>query len=671
MAFSLHPAYALRIAGVTGIPVPTWAWMWPVRIPRDFLYVALRSVLKKTDIRVTAPAPAVIKTNDGAWAQTAVAGFLQGIHGIELRTHASTVTQDDAVLGTVDMPRVEFDSANNGELWVALTASGEPDDKDTASITAAAGVVPVTDYGHPRHGPLCTRDLFRRVRPEIIDAEVGARVADVALAAWPAAPRYFTVRFSAPGRPQALFTAGVLARQSIKVTQSGGGVLWERRIPMHGIVTVAQAPPVAGAPVPPPPVVDITATAGTLRVTDVDVGITLLGSPGSVQVDFATAPAEARVALQPQRPATGDAAARAAYASELATLLLPLVGTRGNRAPHALTEQITTQARERYESPVRPDPATHVFIGTEKPWTGVTSEDLVGFFEGLQRVAFSGASSPPLRPAEAMVLWIMEGKVEARENGVVVDLARRTWRSVETDCAPFHAFSAAAVNGGTDAQIRTLLRVFLTWRYWGLDITNDHSVVAPDNRPRLSGASLAAAVAAADNYMRDRALTAIASAGISAPTVPEVNATLEVDKSTGSWRWRIGPDHIEIMVWLQHAEYLRRATKLPADVAESPTYRYIAYNGGFEKDPNQAGDWNAATNTWNVDTDKIFWRLYDAAAAQVISGAAADMEAGLRWTATATELAVLAGSARGVARFNALLFASLVESYGSLFARAV
>jgi hypothetical protein len=669
VAFQLLPTFAKKIQDLTGAPAPTWAWFWPVQIPQGFLFDAFRKVLPKSDVLLSGPPKQVIKKNNSAWDRYAVSGFLTGMHPIPLRTHPTDPAQDDAVQPNVSMPTIA--PGGQAEVWMALTTGGAPADQDEATITVAAGGIPVLNPSHPRYGPLGTRELMRRVRPVLLEAAPGAALADVALADWPVGPRYFTVRYSAPGRPEPFLTTGVLTGQRVRATIGGGGVLWDQRIPIHGLVTIAQASPGAG-PVPSPPVVDFVRTSGDLRVAETSPNCTLLAGSGSVRVDFSTAgTGVSRIVLQPAQPVSGGTAARAAYAHRLAELVHPVAGSPNQKPPHPLTAELVKASRKAHEDRIRPAPGVQLFFGRERPWAGVSLEDLTGLFAGLQRLSFTGLGPPNIRPAEAMVVWIMEGKIAGREAGMLVDQAQRKWRSVTTDCRGFHTFSVAAVNGSPDSAIRTLLRVMLVWSLWGLDIMNDHSVVSADNKPQLSGASLATAATVMDNFMHNRSLTAIATAGISAPSVANVNATLELRKRAGEWEWRIGVDHLEIMLWLQQAEYLRRASRLPPEVTQLPTYRYLAFNGGFEKDPNEPNDWNAAAGTWNLDQTKVFWRRYNDAQQRVANGQAADMDEGLRWQASPAEVAAVGADSLSVARINALLFAALVGGYGSLFPRAV
>ena len=695
MLMSLDPIHQSKIDNLPGViqPIPTHAWCWPILVPDDFLNETLAHSLPKEKVQLSPKGS--IPTTDPTWPTQAAAGFLDGTHPVRLRIDSTDPAKDDALLSHT--PTFEMDATTGQvELWIAIASANPVDDAQDDALATVAGSIPDTDITHPKFGPLQTRDFFRRLRKYIFGAENGNKLADEVLADWPATPRYFSLRFSLPGDPamiqfsgrlpagtkRIIYFSGLLPTQQYTVQEVNGTVVQQGRIPTHGIITIAQIPPSAGQPEPAPPKVDVTVT-GNLRVTDTT------GSPSpvwnsTVRVDFSTLQDNARIVLQPAFPSTGSADDPETYSENLADLTSALGGALGTppsnvcRSPKTVgLYQVTLKAYEDWIRPTSWSNNTPVLLAARKPWTSVSREDLIGLFNGLQKIAFSIDPPPvPVRTAEAMALWIMEGKIKAREDRILVDSANKQWIDFDPDKTPIaslHQFPPAAIAGATIDKMKRLIRVLLLWSYWGLDIMNYHAK-AHDNFPLLSG-DLDTALKLHDDQMTNRALTAIATAGVVAPTREMVTDTIQVQPvSSGKWHFTTAPNHIETMVWLQYAEYLRRLTRLPTDAAMLPAFGYMAYNGGIEKDPT---GWDDVAKTWEIDPQKLFWQWWADVTQEYIanpvtwSGKNQEDVLLMKWRLSSTIPDALHLPPREFVRVNGLNFSTIVHGYGAVYPHVI
>lgn len=642
--------------------LPNRVAYWPVRLSEAFLYGTCRTPtqLEHTAIRLTAGGK--VNTGSGNWPSRAVAGFLTGAYKPALRQHASDPTKDD--LQRFAMPTVEMDPVTGAvELWMGAAYQAKFfDDGQTADVDAAAtalGVANFDDLAHPSNGALPVWPLLQALQFDMIDADLFNELADKVTIVFPVTPRFFEFRFTLLGRPNENYHCGAFTSQSVRILDSAGSVIQERRIPLHGRVTVSQAPPAAA-----PPAIKIELPAGPLDPLADRVVIAAASTSRTFDLDFAAAGLETpRLALGPSDLTRyGD--------------ILVALGS----APATKTATGTTLSR--YEDEIRPagwppaglfvpdtENSMMIFSGSRRPWANMTAEDLNQFFAGLRHVVSSGAPPlPAIRPAEAILVWIMEGKILATMQGFTTPA--RTQFSFK---ATFPDFSSGQVAAASAAQIKSLVRARVSWEFWGLDDLNHH-LPGQDNKPTSSGDLPTAALNhdAAFEAGRGRMI----AAGLNPPTLAEVTDACEAVPSGGDWKFRTAPNHQEIFVWLQHCEYQRRLITLPPnltpptnDVWQNPAFGYMAYNGGFESKP-----------TFAIDFTKTVFGAWTDANSRMGAGActATNPQDALRCQkVTAAEMAMVVSTdptkseRRGSSRINAMHFSALFDSYARVFPYAL
>jgi hypothetical protein len=543
--------------------------------------------------------------------------------------------------------------------------------------------MPDHNVDHPINGVLHTQQVMKQLRSEMIDGEAANALAQRMFADWPAGPRYFSIHMPLLGALTKPYTCGLLTTQRIELRAEDDMLLQDRRVPLHGRITVSQAPPATGIPEPPPLVVKVSVpNTGDLRVTETEEA-----SQGATAtqwtVNFATAAAIPRFSLQPIAPPAGDATARQAYCKLLAEICHAFGRNRKTR-------NYVRQVLRAYEDDIRPpgwppaglpEPSgDEVFHGGREPWSYVARWHLQDFFNGLQDISFTGPGPhPPIRPAEAMVLWIMEGKIALQAHNLLTTSGRP-----ELDIAdlPFpgdaYQFPAADIDAASATQIKTIMRVLTFYQHWGLDDFNSHSG-GVDNPPLLDG-PIATAVTQ-HNTRLNQGLTRIDSANVTHPSADTITDSIRTRKVGGRHKIRVRRSFIENLAWLQYSEYLRRMTLLPAnlptvivgqareDVWNYPAFSYMAYNGGITTTPNGPINPNKPVfQRWQEATDAI---------ADPACSATKQQDALRCWRITAGELSRLTDPAlgilarRGVARINGLHAAALIESYGAVFPRTV
>lgn len=338
------------------------------------------------------------------------------------------------------------------------------------------------------------------------------------------------------------------------------------------------------------------------------------------------------------------------------------------------TQTLTRKSLTSWEDDIRPagwppawltpqpgETSSMIFSGSRKPWVKMAATEINQFLAGLRRIVSSGSPPvPAIRPSEAILLWIMEGKV-----------AGVSYKSFSSPARPqlmfkteIPGFSAGQVAGATASEIQTLVRVWALWNLWGLDDLNHHGGVH-DNEPTLSG-DLHGAVANHDAAF-DAGRARIIAAGLNPPTRDEVNAGFEVTPSGGDWTFRISPDHHERLVWLQYTELQRRLILLPPNLTPStdevwlyPAFGYMSYNGGME------------TRSFVIDPTKTIFREWTSANGLMGVGscAATNPQDALRCKkVTPTEIAMITPpkGRRGSSRINGMHVAALSESFALVY----
>jgi hypothetical protein len=319
-----------------------------------------------------------------------------------------------------------------------------------------------------------------------------------------------------------------------------------------------------------------------------------------------------------------------------------------------------------------------VFRGTLRPWLGATIAgavvpsvglaDLSALFDALQNLP-SGPGLPTIRAGEAMVLWVMEGRLRLGAypvDGVVFDMlkpgAATSWLPVEPGLFSGFPFPPADLTAATDAAVRSLLRSALLWFVWGMDVFTT-TVKPPGADTDLKWeATLAASAAGHDTKLRN-GLKDITDTGLTAPTEAALNAAIELRPGGPGKEFRLTPGYIRTNIWLQYAEYLRRqiaytspAIAMPVAAREVPEFNYIAFNGGLvqaaqywaEADTTLAG----APPSW-VKTHEDALRLKRLTA----------------WEESRTPR--LSTDRSAAPRVNGLHFGALARTYGAVFPRVL
>jgi hypothetical protein len=645
---TLDASRARQIESIHGLPpvIPRIIWLWPVSISQEFLFLSIRGRNGLRRLAIKQATGGSIDPMRLDWPNHAVSGFLKGTYSAPLRADSSDPATDDAA--RLSMPEFVMDGGT-GQVAVTIALAGAEtnDDGLLASVDALASALPLLDPRHPRYGRLHTRQFLTLMRDQLFDGGPGLVLADPLMAPWPAGPRYFNARFSIPGSAQAVYFCGLLPDVEVRVEDAQHAVLRQGQLTTSGWVTLEQQPPAAGDPLPGPLDTTFTLTPGDLRLTQTN-GIRANLLPDQVRFAFDVLEGDGHATLQPQAPDPADAAAVAVYSAKLADICHSL--GRDVKTRNAVKEILTN-----YEAILRPSAWTAadlVFRGTREPWSSVNPDQLTEFFNGLQNVSFSNTllAPPPIRPGEAITLWLMEGKLSA--SGALGPTMHPFGPIASEGRPPFDPADVASAGGD---RIRDCVRSFLLWSFWGLDVAVV-TVVDPaiqDTRPDWSGG--VAAAAAANNAKMDAALGRIAAAGIVAPSRAAVTSTIEVTRTAGAWQWRVRAGHVATMIWLQYSEYLRRQLDpaMPAGATAYPAFNYAAYNGGV----------GAASGLWDR-------------AQAVLNGAAKPAwvttpEDALRsWPLTAAEIALTPRTSRArsrAPRINGLHFAAVAHSYGAVF----
>ncbi len=234
---------------------PNKVWYSPVQISEDFLFFSLRSGLQKADIPVSG-GTSTIRRNHRDWAKHAVSSFLAGHYAPELRLKTSAAN-DDVIAHP--MPTVVMAADGKVSLVISAALSHKPQDGKDEEFDQLAPGMPRTAPAHPRNGAIAARHVYRSLRAHMIDATVGSVIPDNMLVEWPNAPRYFTLRFTRTWKPiencSFLFPS-----QTVRVENVAGGLLFEQRLPAHGIVYLFQAPAIPANP--PPPNIRVSISGG-------------------------------------------------------------------------------------------------------------------------------------------------------------------------------------------------------------------------------------------------------------------------------------------------------------------------------------------------------------------------------------------------------------------------
>ena len=549
--------------------VPTRVWYWPVVLPQAMLTEASLTAFAPRE-PVERPARPAVKLSSPLWAQHALAAFLHGRHSLRLAHHPSDAALDTAELRS--MPTVSLDNAGAGELTMALARPVTPDDGTEAEVAAVAAGLDPGHPDHPLNAPLPVRRVLMAAAPQF-DA-TGALAAET-VASWPAGPRWFTLRIGSPGRPATPpYALGALAGQQVDI-RAAATVLQDRRLPLHGVVTIEQV--AAPGPNPPPlgPDATVSFPGGPLALAESSA--TDPADAARLRIAYGPQVEDAWAALMPPQPAARDALVARCVAI-----------THSDRTRTEVTRNLFE-----YADRIRPvgwigdrkAGATfdELFHGSRAPWGDIRAAHFTRLFDAMDLIGFADPAAPvaPVRPFHSLLLWVMEGmRIQNKSN-----LFRGGFIAI-TDLELFGGamlsdlvqFSAADMIGASNDQIRTSVRVGLFWVFFGLDDNNSKiGRIPPDNQPSLKGPI--ATTVANHNAAFKAADDAVRAAGIEGPTRAQLNAAIQVrNDPPGNWEFRLKPEFGAIVIAYQYAEYLRRVVELPAGAREYASFPYAAYN---------------------------------------------------------------------------------------------
>ncbi len=674
-------------------------WYYPLVLPIEFLKSTILN-LNPTDL--LSRGGVKIPSNHPQWHAFAVERFLLGGYGLKFDIDQSDERLDDVVVNS--FPELIIDSTQGyTELTIALAIAKEsvhdnnvPLLKQVADsiddlnplrslIPSNPRVLSLSHY-HPTNGLISADRTLQNLRDHLIDADVGSPLAD----AYFSEPRlYHMLQFDMPGNTDEIYYLGLLPTQKVKISTGQGDLLQERLLPIHGLVAVNVESTTMS--------LQVELIAGDFKITGVDQK--LIAESSVIDISMSVDKQTTQINLQPRWEAFTDTE-KQENIERIVKLCYSLSRRRENqRSVRRLLHQWENKVRATSE------PDEVVFRGSRVPKSFVSKNDLESLFKGLKRLTFTTAIPPQIHPAEAMILWIMEGKAAAVEHELFTKEfpVHVSFKDIEG-----YSFTSNQIKTGSEEEIKDLLRVLLCWNYWGLDIMNYHQG-AGDNEPALSG-NLAAAMAKHNEHLTQRGLEAIKTEGIVPPTREQINQTIKVRKRGNRWVFKLESNHKEIMIWLQYAEYLRRGSRLEKAVlttgvnqrfAQSPAFRYMAYNGGIEQDLVHHG-WDDAIKTWRMFTTpqppdrdpahahpsgkttwdkRLFWSWWDRVKVELETNPNnwADKnidEVLLKWRmgnyANELNLTSTDDTIRTLAvRINGLHFAALVRTYGSVFSTVI
>ncbi|MBV6431979.1 MAG: hypothetical protein IANPNBLG_02112 [Bryobacteraceae bacterium] len=231
----------------TGLEVvPNRFWYSPVVLGFDFLSQTLLNGLDKTSIVADAAAGTITKPSAAEWKGIAVSSMLGGQYTPKLNRAGGTRIQDD--IAKYPMPTVVM--AADGTVTLIITCARYEAFRDGPAslfddVLAQAQDLPETDPSHPRNGMVPARHVYRKLQAGLIDRGIPgdfiAETADAMLADWPAAPRYFPIRFTRVWQPQPE-CSGWFMLANIQILDGNGTELLRQRMPSHGMFYLSQAP---------------------------------------------------------------------------------------------------------------------------------------------------------------------------------------------------------------------------------------------------------------------------------------------------------------------------------------------------------------------------------------------------------------------------------------------
>lgn len=633
-----------------------YAWYYPVRLTKDFLFNSIRG--KRLLPQDIATKNGIIKSTNALWDKHAVSGCFNGKYAARLNAHPTDPEQDDVAL--FDMPSMIVDPTSASvKLQMTLSSRISLDDNGTTYVKSAAGGTAEYNLKHPQYPLLQTREYLRGARAELIGGDAGNLLADKALAPWPAAPRYYPVQFT-PLAQQALpCFSGLLTSQTIKIADLSGNTLQERRLPSHGLILVGQNPTEEDAA---PPQIDLSFTGDSLKMTETNG---LENDSANIRFNFSNhAEERAFVVLQPKRKSNSIKDMNS-YAQELAELCSSI--SKSGPAKKRLEDTF-----EKYQAAIRPAGETKntykIFRGTETPWVA-SIKDLSRMFFVMQQTPFTQPRPYQLLPGNAMILSAFEGLWKAQ--AILSGTEPFTYKKI---VAKFNQTTAAntpwpwpiweVVNADKN-DIRSVIRSVLLWYLFGLDSfcktlfqPSETDPTKIDNYLEVDPNSVHN-TALMHNQKLQEGRQLLNAAGIPAPSFDEVdNIIVMKDGPEGQWPFTLHASFYPICMRLQYSEFLRRTNhaSMPAGAGGYPGFCYIAYNAH--------GMFQTVTALWEKAALKM---TADPNLQNPIEG--------LMWTMDANDIIRtpknVIGSRSTSPRILGLHFDALANSYGAVFPRVL
>ena len=141
-----------------------------------------------------------IRTTDQNWFKHAIANFLGGRYLPALES-AANAAQDDRV--RFIMPTVDIAPDGTVVLNVTTALAQKPQDALDTKFNEQDLLPGPREPLHPRNGLIPSREVHRRLRPHMVPDATAVPLMDAILAEWPAAPRFFPIRFTRTCEPVA------------------------------------------------------------------------------------------------------------------------------------------------------------------------------------------------------------------------------------------------------------------------------------------------------------------------------------------------------------------------------------------------------------------------------------------------------------------------------------
>jgi hypothetical protein len=234
--------------------------------------------------------------------------------------------------------------------------------------------------------------------------------------------------------------------------------------------------------------------------------------------------------------------------------------------------------RSPYPATWDPAESPTTFHGARSPWSGISSSLLEGLFLGIAEVEIT-PPHPPIRPADVLVTWILEGLFPMIQRG-----------KFGPDFLPSlpSSFRTAMRTWSDTEAVKTAVRVGHMFEHCGLDSFNAHGGSATDNEPVMDPDQ--ARMKAAHDAAFDAYRGGIVSRGVSCPTRQEFHATFSVAKAV-DWKATPGAGYTSVLSRLVAAglydhqlRFVHNLISFGVDIdptADLPAaFRYMSYNSG-------------------------------------------------------------------------------------------